>query len=173
MIEYNLDYYNNIILLESSEIIKLTEIETQLYCESLGIPYNIKHKDIKRLYYNFYLLRLFNYIVTESKKRHVVIFVDKRKKLLTFQTSLLKKTSTLLPINVIYYPDSIDSFQQKTTSRDEDAIVIIDSIKRDDIINNTFRKLKKFLRDNKLQYLDNQYLNSINLKFCLLTGINK
>jgi hypothetical protein len=171
VIEYSLEYYNNIVILDSQEIIKLTDIETQLYCESLGIEYNIKNRDIKNLYYNFYLLRIFNFITKDSRSRHVIIFIDSAIKLHSFQNSLLKKTPSLLPINTIYYTDRVTDFINKVNLRCADTVVAIDSLKKIDVLNNSFRKLKKFLKDNKLQYLDNQYLNSVKVKFSLLSGI--
>lgn len=169
MIEHSIPNINNILLLDFEKLIVIANTETQLYCESIGLEFNIRSKDIKNLYYNFFILKICKYLECKTTNKHVVLYVNTCNTIPRYIKVLVNKVDKVLPISVLQYNTPIENFIKLLAERDVNAIVAIDSLKKHDNLDISLRKFKKFLKDNKLQYIYNNYLNSAQIKFSLYT----
>lgn len=169
MIEHSIPNTNNILLLDLEKLIVIANTETQLYCESIGLEFNIRSKDIKNLYYNFLILQVCKYLEYKTTNKHMILFMNTDNVIPRYIKTLINKLDKILPVSVIYYNTTIDNFKKLLSERDADAVVVIDSLKKHDNLDVSLRKFKKFLKHNKLQYIYNNYLNSAQIKFSLYT----
>lgn len=169
MIEHSIPNTNNILLLDLEKLIVIANTETQLYCESIGLEFNIRSKDIKSLYYNFLILQVCKYLEYNTTNKHMVLFMNTDNVIPRYIKTLINKLDKILPVSVLYYNTTIDNFKKLLSERDVDAVVVVDSLKKHDNLDVSIRKFKKFLKHNKLQYIYNNYLNSAQIKFSLYT----
>lgn len=169
MIEHSIPSTNNILLLDLEKLIVIANTETQLYCESIGLEFNIRSKDIKSLYYNFLILQVCKYLEYNTTNKHMVLFMNTDNVIPRYIKTLINKLDKILPVSVLYYNTTIDNFKKLLSERDVDAVVVVDSLKKHDNLDVSIRKFKKFLKHNKLQYIYNNYLNSAQIKFSLYT----
>jgi hypothetical protein len=169
VIEHSIPSTNNILLLDLEKLIVIANTETQLYCESIGLEFNIRSKDIKSLYYNFLILQVCKYLEYNTTNKHMVLFMNTDNVIPRYIKTLINKLDKILPVSVLYYNTTIDNFKKLLSERDVDAVVVVDSLKKHDNLDVSIRKFKKFLKHNKLQYIYNNYLNSAQIKFSLYT----
>jgi len=169
VIEHSIPNTNNILLLDLEKLIVIANTETQLYCESIGLEFNIRSKDIKSLYYNFLILQVCKYLEYNNTNKHMVLFMNTDNVIPRYIKTLINKLDKILPVSVLYYNTTIDNFKKLLSERDVDAVVVVDSLKKHDNLDVSIRKFKKFLKHNKLQYIYNNYLNSAQIKFSLYT----
>jgi hypothetical protein len=169
VIEHSIPNTNNILLLDLEKLIVIANTETQLYCESIGLEFNIRSKDIKSLYYNFLILQVCKYLEYNTTNKHMVLFMNTDNVIPRYIKTLINKLDKILPVSVLYYNTTIDNFKKLLSERDVDAVVVVDSLKKHDNLDVSIRKFKKFLKHNKLQYIYNNYLNSAQIKFSLYT----
>lgn len=169
MIEHIIPNTNNILLLDLEKLLVIANTETQLYCESIGLEFNIRNKDIKSLYYNFLILQICKYLENKTTNKHTVLFLNTDTIIPRYIKTLINKLDKILPVSVLYYNAPIDNFKKLLSERDADAVVVVDSLKIHDNLEVSLRKFKKFLKHNKLQYIYNNYLSSVQIKFSLYT----
>jgi len=169
VIEHSIPNTNNILLLDLEKLIVIANTETQLYCESIGLEFNIRSKDIKSLYYNFLILQVCKYLEYNTTNKHMVLFMNTDNVIPRYIKTLINKLDKILPVSVLYYNTTIDNFKKLLSERDVNAVVVVDSLKKHDNLDVSIRKFKKFLKHNKLQYIYNNYLNSAQIKFSLYT----
>jgi hypothetical protein len=82
---------------------------------------------------------------------------------------IVNRVSKILPIPVIYNELNINLFYNLALKKDVESIVVLDKLKKPDALNLNLQKLKQFLKNNNLKFLNDTYFKSIQTKMALYT----
>jgi hypothetical protein len=168
MIDLILSDYN-ILLISSSVIIDATHRDTIKFCIDIGLECEFRKKDIKNLYYNFFIYNLCEIIRHNNTKYRVVIYHDTSITVESHDLYMVNKISNILPVSVINNELDIYIFYKLAINKDAESIVILDKLKKPDALNLNLQKLKRFLKTNNLKFLNDTYFKSIQTKMALYT----
>ena len=169
-------------LLNHSVFAKNAFYKVNTYAYQLGIVDDYKKTDIKKLFYNFYILELCDYIKADKVKLKPILFFNEFENFSELPVDLnftkisnyiVRKLKTLLPIGSINVNLNINEFDRLIKFKDaEHTSILIQSINTSqqiDVLKFTYSNLKKFLKSNNLVYLNNTYFNQLQTKLALLT----
>lgn len=168
MIDLILSDYN-ILLISSSIIIDAAHRDTLKFCINIGLKCEYRKKDIKNLYYNFFIHNLCEIIRNNRTSYRVVIYHDTSLLVESHDLYMVNKISSILPIPVINNELDVYIFHKLALNKDADSIVILDKLKKPDALNLNLQKLKRFLKTNNLKFLNDTYFKSIQTKMALYT----
>jgi hypothetical protein len=168
MIDLILSNYN-ILLISSSIIIDTSHKDTVKFCIDIGLECEFRKKDIKNLYYNFFIYNLCEIIRHNKTKYRVVIYHDTSITVESHDLYMVNKISNILPVSVINNELDIYIFYKLAINKDAESIVILDKLKKPDALNLNLQKLKRFLKTNNLKFLNDTYFKSIQTKMALYT----
>lgn len=169
-------------LLNHSVFAKNAFYKVNNYAYQLGIVDDYKKADIKKLFYNFYILELCDYIKSDNVKLKPVLFFNEFEDYSELPVDLnfskisnyiVRKLKTLLPLGFLNVNLNINEFDRLIKLKDaEYTSILIQSINKSqqiDALTFTYSNLKKFLKNNNLVYLNNTYFNQLQTKLALLT----
>ena len=168
MIDLILSDYN-ILLISSSIIIDTAHRDTIKFCIDIGLECEYRKKDIKNLYYNFFIYNLCEIIRNNKTSYRVVIYHDTSLLVESHDLYMVNKISSILPIPVINNELDVYIFYKLALNKDADSIVTLDKLKKPDALNLNLQKLKRFLKTNNLKFLNDTYFKSIQTKMSLYT----
>jgi len=168
MIDLILSDYN-ILLINFSIIIDAAHRDTLSFCINTGLECEFRKKDIKNLYYNFFIYNLCEIVRNNKTRYRVVIYHDTSLLLEPHDLYMVNKISSILPVPVINNELDIYIFYQLAINKDAESIVILDKLKKPDALNLNLQKLKRFLKNNNLKFLNDTYFKSIQTKMALYT----
>ena len=168
MIDLILSDYN-ILLISSSVIIDTAHRDTLSFCINTGLECEFRKRDIKNLYYNFFIYNLCEIVRNNKTRYRVVIYHDTSLLLEPHDLYMVNKISSILPVPVINNELDIYIFYQLAINKDAESIVILDKLKKPDALNLNLQKLKRFLKNNNLKFLNDTYFKSIQTKMALYT----
>jgi hypothetical protein len=139
-----------------------------------NIEFNFRNKDIKKIFYNFFILQLCNYIKTNKKK--TVFYLNKTHDLkigLREYFYIVKQCKRLLPILIYEGNICFKELQQRIITNDIETVsqfvILSAKLMRLNYTNFTFEKLSKFLKKNELIFLKDSYFTQHQIKLALLT----
>ena len=169
-------------LLNHSVFAKNAFYKVNNYAYQLGIDDDYKKADIKKLFYNFYILELCEYIKTDDVKLKPILFFNEFENFSELPVDLnfskisnyiVRKLKTLLPIGFININLNIEEFDRLIKIKDAEYVsLLLQSINKSqqiDVLKFTYSNLKKFLKTNKLVYLNDTYFNQLQIKLALST----
>lgn len=168
MIDLILSDYN-ILLISSSIIIDAAHRDTLKFCIDIGLECEYRKRDIKNLYYNFFIHNLCEIIRNNKTSYRVVIYHDTSLLVESHDLYMVNKISSILPIPVINNELDVYIFYKLSLNKDAESIVILDKLKKPDALNLNLQKLKRFLKTNNLKFLNDTYFKSIQTKMALYT----
>ena len=168
MIDLILSNYN-ILLISSSIIIDTSHKDTVKFCIDIGLECEFRKKDIKNLYYNFFIYNLCEIIRNNKTNYRVVVYHDTSQVVESHDLYMVNKVSNILPVTVINNELDIYIFYKLAINKDAESIVILDKLKMPDALNLNLQKLKRFLKTNNLKFLNDTYFKSIQTKMALYT----
>ena len=168
MIDLILSDYN-ILLISSSIIIDAAHRDTIKFCIDIGLECEYRKRDIKNLYYNFFIHNLCEIIRNNKTSYRVDIYHDTSLLVEAHDLYMVNKISSILPIPVIYNELDVFIFYKLSLNKDAESIVILDKLKKPDVLNLNLQKLKRFLKTNNLKFLNDTYFKSIQTKMALYT----
>jgi len=168
MIDLILSDYN-ILLISSSLIIDTAHKDTLSFCINTGLECEFRKKDIKNLYYNFFIYNLCEIIRNNKTGYRVVIYHDTSLLVEPHDLYMVNKISNILPVPVINNELDIYIFYRLAINKDAESIVILDKLKNPDALSLNLQKLKRFLKTNNLKFLNDTYFKSIQTKMALYT----
>jgi hypothetical protein len=168
MIDLILSDYN-ILLISSIIIIDAAHKDTIKFCIDIGLECEYRKKDIKNLYYNFFIYNLCEIIRNNKTSYRVVIYHDTSQIVESHDLYMVNKLSNILPVSVINNELDIWVFYKLAINKDAESIVILDKLKNLDALNLNLQKLKRFLKTNNLKFLNDTYFKSIQTKMALYT----
>jgi len=152
MIDLILSDYN-ILLISSSIIIDTSHKDTIKFCIDVGLECEFRKKDIKNLYYNFFIYNLCEIVRNNKTRYRVVIYHDTSLLLEPHDLYMVNKISSILPVTVINNELDIYIFYQLAINKDVESIVILDKLKKPDALSLNLQRLKRFLKNNNLKFL--------------------
>lgn len=168
MIDLILSDYN-ILLKSSNIIIDSAHRDTIKFCIDIGLECEFRKKDIKNLYYNFFIYNLCEIIKNNKTRYRVVIYHDTSTLVESHDLYIVNRISNILPIPVINNELDIYIFYKLALNKDAESIVLLDKLKKPDALNLNLQKLKRFLKTNNLKFLNDTYFKSIQTKMALYT----
>jgi len=166
MIDLILSDYN-ILLISSSIIIDTAHKDTIKFCIDIGLECEFRKKDIKNLYYNFFIYNLCEIIRNNKTGYRVVVYHDTSLAVESHDLYMINKLGNILPVSVINNELDICVFYKLAINKDAESIVILDKLKKPDALNLNLQKLKRFLKTNNLKFLNDTYFKSIQTKMAL------
>lgn len=159
----------NILLLSSSIILNIAHRETVKFCIETGLECEFKKKDIKNLFYNFFIYNLCEFIKNNKTKYGIVMYHDTSLLVDSHDLYIVNRINSILPIPVIYNELNINTFHKLVLDKDAESVVVLDKLKKPDALNLNLQKLKRFLKNNNLKFLNDTYFKSIQTKMALYT----
>lgn len=174
---YNLTFVDVNSVISSCEV----DIIDDLYKYNLLNDIKFNNKDTKKVFY-YYMIKKICDILIESKDTNKIIFwfntIDLKSsgflqytthfRLKSFIETAIKKLRSFFPVKFhtseVQFEDFTRIVDEDRGTRREIVQNVNESLKKFKIENYTFSKVKQFIKNFDLTYLDNHYFNQVKVK---------